>query len=123
MEGVQENDQQPEHATIVHIGSIRFGDEEHDVFTALFKARVRNEIEEVKVAGEPTVVNVLPSNTEADALRWLRWDAAARDSILLYDQSSIYEKHVDDLTWSDALETGAFLYLLAKACFPCWRAA
>jgi hypothetical protein len=27
MEGVQENDQQPEHATIVHIGSVRFGDE------------------------------------------------------------------------------------------------
>jgi hypothetical protein len=84
---------------------------------AIYRIGVKNEIEEVKAAGEPAAVGVLPSDASADALLWMRWDAATRDSILLYDGSGVYEKHVDDLTLSDAGEAAAFYEHAAQACF------
>jgi hypothetical protein len=60
---------------------------ERDALLAIYKIGVKNEIEEVKAAGEPAAVDVLPSDADADALLWMRWDAATRDSILLYDGS------------------------------------
>ncbi len=88
-----------------------------DVLLAIYKAGVKNEIEDVKAAGEPGVVDVFPFDADADALLWLRWDAAMRDSIMLYDGSVVYEKHADDLTLSDAREAAAFYELAAQACF------
>jgi hypothetical protein len=90
---------------------------ERDVLLAVYKVGVKNEIEEVKAAGEPTVVDVVPSDTDADALLWMMWDAATRDSIMLYDGVGVYEKHVDDLALSEAGEAAAFYEHAAQACF------
>jgi len=43
MEGVQENVQQPDHATIVHIDGVRFGDEENEGRVKLTTTEVSGE--------------------------------------------------------------------------------
>ena len=90
---------------------------ERDALLAIYKIGVKNEIEEVKAAGQPAAVGVLPFDADADALLWARWDAATRDSLLLYDGSGVYEKHVDELTLSYAGEAAAFYKLAAQTCF------
>ncbi len=90
---------------------------ERDALLAMYKVGVQNEIEEVKAVGEPIVVDLLPSDTDADVLLLLRWDAATRDSIMLYDGSEVYEKHVNELILSDAEKAVAFHELAAGACF------
>jgi hypothetical protein len=91
---------------------------ERDALLAMYKVSVQNEIEEVKAVGEPIVVDLLPSDTDADVLLLLRWYAATQDSIMLYDGSEVYEKHVNDLILSDAEKKAvAFHELTAGACF------
>jgi hypothetical protein len=70
---------------------------EYHELLAIYKIAMRNEIREVKTAGEPTLVDTLPSDTNAKSLLWLRWSAAMRDSLMLYDGKEVYEKHVDDI--------------------------
>jgi hypothetical protein len=82
----------------------------------VYKVGVKKEIEEVKAAGEPAIAGLLPSDADADALVWSRWDAATRDSIMLYAGGEVYEKHLDDLTLSDVEAAVAFCQLTVRAC-------
>ena len=83
---------------------------EHDAY----KARVRARIEETKAASLPTASAKLPEGHKLDQLRWIEWDAATRDSIILYDGTSLYEQHVDDVTLMDRQEANAFYELMAR---------
>jgi hypothetical protein len=44
----------------------------------------------------------------------MEWEAAERDSVLLYDGTDVYERHVDDLSLSDAA-LAAYLDLAVTA--------
>jgi hypothetical protein len=45
----------------------------------------------------------------------MQWEAAERDSVLLYDGIDVYERHVDDLSLSDAELAEAYLDLAISA--------
>ena len=90
---------------------------EHAALLAVYKMGVKDEIEEIKAAGSSPTGRDLPADIEADELLRMRWEAATRDSIMLYNGTDVYEKHVDDLALSDAGEISAFLELAAGACF------
>jgi hypothetical protein len=90
---------------------------ERDALMAIYKAGVEAENEEIRAEGRPEAAGILPEDAEADELLLMRWEAATRDSIMLYDGTDFYEKHTDDLTLSDAKEAAAFYELAAQACF------
>ena len=88
-----------------------------DRLLASYKTNVKTEIENLKTARPPVPSSFedIPAAVEADELAQIQWEAATRDSIPLYDEENIYERHVDALTLSDAKEAAAFYYLLARA--------
>jgi hypothetical protein len=90
---------------------------QRDALTVIYKAGVAAEIEEIRAEGRPEAAGVLPEDAEADELLLMRWEAATRGSIMLYDSTDFYEKHTDDLTLSDAKDAAAFCELVAQACY------
>jgi hypothetical protein len=86
-----------------------------DELMAIYKAGVEAEIEEIRAQGRPEAVVVLPEDAEVYELLLMRWEAATRDSIMLYDGTDFYEKHTEDLILSDAGEAAAFYELVTQA--------
>ena len=73
------------------------------------------EIDVRKATGRPETFDFLPEDAEANQYLLMEWEAAERDSVLLYDGTDVYERHVDDLSLSDAELAAAYLDLAAGA--------
>jgi hypothetical protein len=87
----------------------------NDALLAVYKAGTKMEIDVTKVAGRPGIFDFLPEDAEANRRLLMEWEAAERDSILLYDGTDIYERHVDELSLSDAEMAAAYLDLAVSA--------
>jgi hypothetical protein len=87
----------------------------NDALLAVYRAGTKMEIDESKAAGRPETFDFLPEDAEANQLLLMQWEAAERDSVLLYDGTDVYERHVDDLSLSDAALAAAYLDLAVTA--------
>ena len=87
----------------------------NDALLAVYRAGTKMEIDAIKAAGRPETFDFLPEDAAADQLLLMTWEAAERDSVLLYDGTDVYERHVDDLCISDAELAEAYLDLAATA--------
>ena len=87
----------------------------NDALLAVYRAGTKMEIDATKAAGRPETFDFLPEDAEADQYLLMQWEAAERDSILLYDGTDVYERHVDDLSLSDAELAAAYLDLAVTA--------
>jgi hypothetical protein len=82
---------------------------------AVYRAGTKMEIHVRKAAGRPETFDLLPEDAEANHYLLMEWEAAERDSVLLYDGTDVYERHVDDLSLSDAEIVAAYLDLAVTA--------
>ena len=87
----------------------------NDALLAVYRAGTKMEIDATKAAGRPETFDFLPEDAEADQLLLMKWEAAERNSVLLYDGTDVYERHVDDLSLSDAALAAAYLDLAVTA--------
>jgi hypothetical protein len=87
----------------------------NDALLAVYRAGTKMEIDATKAAGPPETFDFLPEDVEANQHLLMQWQAAERDSILLYDGTDVYERHVDDLSLSDAELAAAYLDLAVTA--------
>jgi len=87
----------------------------NDALLAVYRAGTKMEIDATKAAGRPETFDFLPEDAEADQLLLMTLEAAERDSVLLYDGTDVYERHVDDLSLSDAELAAAYLDLAISA--------
>jgi hypothetical protein len=87
----------------------------NDALLAVYRAGTKMEIDATKATGRPETFDFLPQDAEANQLLLMQREAAERDSILLYDGTDVYERHVDDLSLSDAELAAAYLDLAATA--------
>jgi len=87
----------------------------NDALLAVYRAGTKMEIDATKTAGRPETFDYLPEDAEANQLLLMQWEAAERDSILLYDGTVVYERHVDDLSLSDAELAAAYLDLAVSS--------
>jgi len=86
----------------------------NDALLAVYRAGTKMEIDAIKAAGRPETFDFLPEDAEADQLLLMTWEAAERDSVLLYDGTDVYGRHVDELSLSDA-KSAAYLDLAISA--------
>jgi hypothetical protein len=87
----------------------------NDGLLAVYRAGTKMEIDATKAAGRPEIFDFLPEDAEANQHLLMQWEAAERDLILLYDGTDVYERHVDDLSLSDAEMAAAYLDLAVTA--------
>jgi hypothetical protein len=87
----------------------------NDALLAVYRARTKMAIDATIAAGRPETFDYLPEDAEANQYLLMEWEAAGRDAILLYDGMDVYERHVDDLSLSDAELAAAYLYLASDA--------
>jgi len=83
----------------------------YDALLAVCRAGTKMEIDATKAAGRPETFDFLPEDAEANQHLLMQWEAAERDSILLYDGTDVCERHVDDVSLSDAELAAAYLDL------------
>jgi hypothetical protein len=87
----------------------------NDALLAVYRAGTKMEIDATKAAGRPETFDFLPEDAESNQHLLMQWEAAERDSVLLYDGTDVYERHVDDLSLSDAELAEAYLDLAVTA--------
>ena len=87
----------------------------NDALLAVYRAGTKMEIDATKAAGRPETFDFLPEDAGANQLLLMQWEAAEWDSVLLYDGIDVYERHVDDLSLSDAELAEAYLDLAISA--------
>jgi hypothetical protein len=87
----------------------------NDALLAAYRTGTKMEIDAIKAACRPETFDFLPEDAEANRLLLMQWEAAERDSILLYDGTDVYERHVDVLSLSDAELAAAYLDLAVAA--------
>ena len=87
----------------------------NDALLAVYRAGTKIEIDATKAAGRPETFDFLPEDAEADQHLLMQWEAAERDSILLYDGTDVYERHVDELSLLEAEMAAAYLDLAVTA--------
>jgi hypothetical protein len=80
----------------------------NDALLAVYRAGTKMEIDATKAAGRPETFDFLPGDAEANQYLLMQWEAAERDSILLYDGTDVHERHIDNLTLSDAETAAAY---------------
>jgi hypothetical protein len=85
----------------------------NDALLAVYKAGTKMGIDATIAAGRPEIFDNLPEDAEANQYLLMEWEAAERDSILLYDGTEVYERHIYDLSLSDAESAAAYLDLAA----------
>jgi hypothetical protein len=87
----------------------------NDALLTVYRAVTKMDIDATKAAGRPETFDFLPKDAEANQHLLMQWEAAEQDSVLLYDGTDIYERHVDDLSLSDAEMAAAYLDLTIAA--------
>jgi hypothetical protein len=87
----------------------------NDTLLTVYRAGTKMEIDATKAEGRPETFDFLPEDAEANRLLLMQWEAAERDSILLYDGTDVYERHVDVLSLSDTELAAAYLDLAVTA--------
>jgi hypothetical protein len=87
----------------------------NDALLAVYRTGTKMGIDATRAAGPPETFDFLPEDAEANQYLLMEWEAAERDSVLLYDGTDVYERHVDDLSLSDAELAAAYLDLASDA--------